>query len=1135
MTYYLKVIQSFVLLSLSLLALSQEIKEESILSEGTWLKVYVTEQGVVRINYQDISSLNFSSGLPEIYGNNNGLLSFRNDGTAPDDLIQIPVFLEAGADNMFNQGDYLLFYNEGTHRWIFDGDSSYSFIRHIYSDTAVYFIRSGSSHRQIPFDDEAYSPGATSLYGDHLYIHEVEKQNILKSGREWYQPVSSLQPVTIPAPAAGSSFEPGTGMRYSLRVLARSSNPTLFRLSGASGTISSTGVEGINILNTTGTYARLVVDEGETEASDAGSYLSVSFHNNGDNSARGWLDYLQIHSRVRHSYTGTQKVISDFRSVGHADATTYSITASAEGIMAWDVTDSRSPVALRTTVGAGNLSVTLPSDTLRRIALFRLADAVRPVRTEGPLPNQNLHAAGGHDMIIVSHPLFLQHAEELASLHAEHNGYSTIIVTPQQIYNEFSGGIPDISAIRNFTRMIRNRGLIDGTPLKNLLLFGDGSYDNITPPPGNPCFIPTYQTRNSHINILSFTSDDYFGLLDPGEGESDGTIDIGIGRLPAASTEEADALVTKIRRYYSPGAAGSWRNIITLAADDEDGNLHMSDAEALAEVIAEYGPAFNINKIYFDSYPQETSINGDAYPAATAAINDRINNGTLIFNYLGHGNELGLAHERVVKIEDINSWSNTARLALFITATCEFSRYDDIDTDPATGAISRKISAGEMALLNPSGGAVALLTTTRIVYSAPNFTLNNQIYKHLFTRSADGRALTLGEIVRLAKNSAGSGDNKRSFTLLGDPALTLSYPWNGVAVVDSVNGRPAETFTDTLNALSTVQIDGYLAGNEGEDVQDFTGMADITLYDKSYPTVTQANDGGLAFPYTLSDRILFKGKAPVTNGRFKLTFMIPRDIDYSYGNARISLYASDGIRDFAGIGTIMTGGFSNFTVTDTTGPEIRLFLNDTLFRNGGISGDSPVLLALIRDPGGINTTGVGIGHDLMAWFDNSTAETRVLNSFFEYDPGSYTSGSVTYPLSGLSPGGHTIKLKAWDNFNNSATGDITFVVRGEKGIILDKLINFPNPFKGSTSVTVEHNRPGIGLKIRIDIFSSGGRHIRSIVVNEYSSGYRTTPVIWDGRSSDNQHVAAGIYPYRVTITTENGETEVKSGRMVIMK
>ena len=1129
-----KALYALILLFLPVFIYGQERTGESLLSNDVWLKVIVTEKGIVRINHSDISSLDFSSGLPELYGNNTGLLSFYNDNSSPDDLRPLPVLLEAGTDNRFGPGDYLLFYNEGTHRWLFDGDSSYSFKRHIYSDTAVYFIRSGNNPLHIPVDNSVYPQGNTSLYGDLLSLHEVEQQNILKSGREWYQPVSHLQPVTIPAVAAGSSFEPGSRVRYRLRVLARSSNPTLFRLTGGSGLISSSGIEGVNILNTTGTYARLVLTEGETDASDAASPLVVSYHNNGDNNARGWLDHLQLHTRVRHTYEGRQKVISDFRSVTGGGTTTFSISASLKDIMAWDVTDSRLPVALKSTVIAGGISVSLPSDTLRRIALFRLSDAVRPVRTEGPLPNQNLHASGGHDMIIVTHPLFLQQAEELATLHAEKNGYNTIIVTPEQIYNEFSGGIPDISAIRNFVKMVHDRGVNDGKTLKNLLLFGDGSYDNKTSPPSNPAYIPTYQTQNSHINILSFTSDDFYGLLDPGEGESAGSLDIGIGRLPAASIEEASSLVNKIKRYYSPEAAGSWRNIITLAADDEDGNLHMSDAESLSQAISVANPAINIEKIYFDSYPQETSINGDAYPEATAAINDRINSGTLIFNYLGHGNELGLAHERVVKIEDINSWTNSNRLALFITATCEFSRYDDIETDPATGVISRKISAGEMALLNPSGGAVALLTTTRIVYSAPNFALNNQIYQHAFTRSSDGNALTLGEIVKLAKNSAGTGDNKRSFTLLGDPAVTLAYPWNGIALIDSVNGVEAAIFTDTLSALSTVTIAGHLAGNGGEMVPGFSGMADITLYDKSYQTVTQANDNGTPFSYNLQNRILFRGKAPVDNGRFRLAFMIPKDIDYNYGSARISLYATNGAEDYSGSQEFLLGGFTNTEVSDTTGPVIRLFLNDTLFRDGGITGVSPQLLAHISDPGGINTTGVGIGHDLMVWLSDQTTDSKVLNNYFEYDPGSYTTGSLRYPLSGLDAGLHAIKVKAWDNYNNSSVARLTFVVRDEKGIVLDRLINYPNPFKESTSVTVEHNRPNTEFTIRIDIFSSAGSHIRSIITDTMPEGYQTPPLVWDGNNSGGQRVAAGIYLYRVTVTTAEGETGAISGRMIII-
>lgn len=1129
-----KLLYALIVLFFPVIIYGQERKEESVLSNGVWLKVIVAEKGIVRINHSDISSLDFSNGFPELYGNNTGLLSFYNDNSSPDDLTPLPVHLESGADNRFGPGDYLLFYNEGTHRWVFDGDSSYNFKRHIYSDTAVYFIRSGNNPLHIPVDNSEYLQDNTSLYGDHLSVHEVEQQNILKSGREWYQPVSHLQPIKIPAVAAGESFEPGSMTRYRLRVLARSPNPTLFRLTGGSGLISSPGIEGVNTLNTTGTYARLVLSEGKTEASDAASPLIVSFHNNGDNNARGWLDYLQIHTRVRHAYNGRQKVISDFRSVSMGSTTTFLISASIKDIVVWDVTDSQLPVALNTTVIAGGISVALPSDTLRRIALFRLSDAAKPVRVEGPVTNQNLHASGGYDMIIVTHSLFLQEAEELASLHAEKNNYSTIIVTPQQIYNEFSGGIQDISSIRNFIKMIRDRGLEDGTTLKNLLLFGDGSYDNRTPPPSNPAYIPTYQTQNSHINILSFTSDDFYGLLDPGEGEPAGTLDIGIGRLPAASTEEARALVNKIRRYYSPEAAGAWRNIITMAADDEDGNLHMSDAEALSQIISVNNPAINIEKIYFDAYPQETSINGDAYPAATAAINDRINSGTLIFNYLGHGNEMGLAHERVVKIEDINSWNNSNRLALFITATCEFSRYDDIETDPATGVISRKISAGEMALLNPSGGAIALLTTTRIVYSAPNFTLNNQIYQHAFSRSPDGSALTLGEIMKLAKNSAGAGDNKRSFTLLGDPAITLAYPWHGIALIDSVNGIKSAIFTDTLSALSAVTIDGHLESYNGEMVPEFTGMADITLYDKSYQTVTQANDNGTPFNYNLQDRILFKGKAPVDSGRFMLSFMIPKDIDYSYGNAIVSLYATNGTEDYAGSQELLTGGFTNIEVSDTTGPVIRLYLNDTLFRDGGISGVSPQLLAQISDPGGINTTGVGIGHDLMVWLSDQSTDSKVLNSYFEYDPGSYTSGSLRYPLSGLDAGLHSIKVKAWDNYNNSSVARLTFVVRDESGIVLDRLINYPNPFKASTYVTVEHNRPNTEFTIRIDIFSSAGSHIRSIISHKVPGGFRTPPLVWDGNSSGGQRVAAGIYPYRVTVTTADGETGVISGRMVII-
>ncbi len=395
-------------------------------------------------------------------------------------------------------------------------------------------------------------------------------------------------------------------------------------------------------------------------------------------------------------------------------------------------------------------------------------------------------------MIIVTHPLFETHARQLAGLHLDDDGTTSIIVTPEQIYNEFSGGIPDAAAIRNFVKMVRDRGNTGGTSLKYLLLFGDGSYENKTPPPLNSSFIPTWQSVNSHVGVLSFTSDDFYGLLDDGEGEADGYLDIGIGRLPAADTASAGIMLRKIRSYLQPSGMGSWRNVLCLVADDEDSNLHMLDAEGLSAAAATAAPPLTTQKIYLDAYRQVTSVTGDSYPDAVRAIDDRMAAGCLIMNYVGHGNESGLAHERVIRTDNINSWKNKNMLPLFITATCEFSRFDDADMNQATGAISARTSAGEMVLLNPDGGGIALMSTTRVVYSAPNYTLNRKIYDYAFRTAPDGRSMRLGDIIRLAKVSSGTGMNKRNFLLLGDPALRLAWPVEGRVVTDSINGVSVE-------------------------------------------------------------------------------------------------------------------------------------------------------------------------------------------------------------------------------------------------------------------------------------------------------------------------------------------------------
>jgi hypothetical protein len=476
-----------------------------------------------------------------------------------------------------------------------------------------------------------------------------------------------------------------------------------------------------------------------------------------------------------------------------------------------------------------------------------------------------------------------------------------------------------------------------------------------------------------------------------------------------------------------------------------------------------------------------------------------------------------------------------AKLPLFITATCEFSRFDDIDINPVNREMVGKTSAGEMVLINPDGGGIALMTTTRVVYSAPNYTLNRNILYYAFTRDSAGKALALGDIIKLAKQNSGNGMNKRNFLLLGDPAVKLAYPWYGEVVTDSINSRPVTQPTDTLKALALVTVSGHIEDYHGADMSDFEGFIYPLVYDKTTRIKTLANDGGQVMEFDLRNNILFSGKTQAYKGKFRFSFIVPKDIDYSFGQGKISYYAARDKEDMGGsFSGFNVGGFTNVVVNDTSGPVIRLFLNDTLFRNGGISDENPVLLALIEDSGGINTTGSGIGHDLTAFLDGDRNNSFVLNSYFETDLDNYKKGRVTYPLSNIASGNHTVDLKAWDNFNNSSAASLKFVVRTDNGFILNHLINYPNPFTSETSITAEHNRPDEELNIRIYIYNMSGKMIRVIETDVFTAGYKIPPVIWDGNDSNGGRVGKGLYPYSVVITTGSGEISRASGRMIIL-
>jgi len=1124
------------LISMTLNARNAKDTASSVLSSGKWFKIAVTKDGIYRIDYSKLNQLGLENpSNPKIYCNNSGQLSYYNNDHGPDDLQELSIYI-SGNDNIFNEGEFLLFFGQGTNRWIFnDTIENYDFLRHNYSDTAYYFLTSGSAPgKKISIAAKPSQPeNYTSSESDALLMHEVDEQNIISSGREWFQPISTTNGITINRDF--TDIITSETIKLDIRVAARASISTIFRLYDGDTLKKSIQLQNVNLFNYTGTHFQIADSSFSILTSSPSPEYKINFYNNGETGAKGWIDYIKIHGRKANTYTGKITQYTDYKSIAPGRITEFTIHSLINDVIIWDISDPLNANLIQYTKTVENITFKSSSDSLKTFIAFSNTNLPTPIIKPGQIPNQDLHVSDPADMIIVTHPLFKTYAEKLANIHLNNSGLITQVVTTEQIYNEFSGGIPDICAIRNFIRLKYQNQKGSMQPLKYLLLFGDGSYENKTLPPNNPNFIPTYQSQNSNVIVSSFTSDDFYGLLDEDEGEAEGLVDIGIGRLPASDTIQAGILLDKIKKYLDPANMGDWKNVINITADDEDGNTHMYDAEGLASTLQNKAPSFNIEKIYLDAFKQTTSVNGQSYPDVNKAINDRINEGCLIFNYVGHGSESGLAHERVIKTDDINSWNNKGKLPLFITATCEFSRFDDININIITRGMTGKTSAGEMVLMNEDGGGIALMSTTRVVYSAPNHFLNNNIFNYAFDRDESGNSLRLGDIIRLAKNNSGSGYNKRNFTLLGDPAIKLAYPWHGKVITDSINNVSVLDNIDSLKALSLITVTGHIENIDGDILNTFNGVVSPLVFDKASKITTLANDGGQTMVFNLTNNILFSGKTMAKNGRFRFTFIVPRDIDYSFGAGKISYYANEYNEDMNGdFSGIVVGGFSNIALFDTAGPDIKLYMNDTLFRNGGITDNNPKLLAIIKDAGGINTTGSGIGHDLTGYLDNDPNKSFVLNSYFENDFDNYMSGKIIYNLSGLSGGDHYLTLKAWDNYNNTSEKTVLFLVETGDAFLLKNLLNYPNPFLNETSIRAEHNRPDATFDVAINIFNLNGRIIKIIKTKIPATGYTLPPVVWDGNDNGGNRVGKGIYPFSVIVMTENGETARTSGRMIIL-
>lgn len=1124
-------------------ALNSVLKEGS----GIWYKISVQNDGFYKIDKTFLESCGINTtGLNptsiNIFGNGDGSLPELNSIPRPDDLVKNAIFISGESDGSFDSGDYILFYGYGPNKWYANGTSEFEQRKNVYSDLSYYFINVNPNDtplriQTVPNLDVVADTVITSY--DYRDVYENDILNLVGGGQRWY----------------GELFDVDLERTINFSIPNIDTEPVRFKTAIASNAVSAGGtsqrfsVNGIVLLDANLPASGGVDFSRSTKAFNLNNPpssipLKITVVRNSPN-VLTYLDRVVLNTKRKLVFYGTQFGFRLLSANNSTAVSAYEITNFPSNGFVWDVTDRQHPKKLEGVLA----STTFTFKTSFEYKEFATSNGLSFYTPEkvGSVAYQNLHALPQADYLIVTHPDFISQATRLADLHRE-TGMTVHVVKTDDIFNEFSSGAPDAVAIRMFVKMFYDRGALNpSTKPKYLLLFGDGTYDPKNRVANNNNYVMTYQVDQSENHISALVTDDFYGMLDNNEAISPtDLLDIGIGRLLISNATQAKQQVDKIEHYLKNGSTlfqnkgascclgesntntfGDWRLKFVQVADDEEGGYFLnSDTEPQYKWVKSNHREMNCDKLYMDAFPQQTSAGGQRYPDVFNAITDRVQRGALIINYVGHGGEVGLAEERVVTIPQIQSWTNINALHLFVSATCEFTKYDD----------PSRVSAGEWASLNPNGAAIALMTTTRSVYFGVNSNTGIAFYHNVFQRDTQGLPLTFGEIVRRTKNEAGNSDNKRSFTLIGDPALKIALPTFQV-VTDSINGLSPQVAVDTLKALSRVTIKGHLTDNNGQTLSSYNGVITPSIFDKIKTQKTLGQDpNSPVINYELQRNIVYKGKASVVNGNFEFSFVVPKDIALDFGKGKISYYANSETSDAFGFDTtFVIGGIDPNGIADEQGPTLDIFMNDEKFVNGSVTDASPVLLLKAFDENGINTIGNGIGHDIVAILDGDVAKPIVLNDFYVSNLDDFQRGEIRYQIPNLANGSHRLEIKVWDVNNNSSTASIEFLVQEKEAPSIEHVYNYPNPFSTKTSFMFEHNQACSNLDVQIQVFTVSGKLVKSINKIVPTIGFRSEGIEWDGKDEFQDQLAKGVYIYRLKIKNSDGLTTEKTEKLVILR
>lgn len=1101
---------------------------------GDWYKVLVSETGIYKLTFNDLKNMGMQvNGInPDyisMFGKGGAILNEKAGEHYMDDLTEISIRVVNATPGVFAEGDYILFYAEGPRTWALNPFTNrMNHATHLYTDQIAYFITVAKHPGlRIPVADPVT---VASNYNSDSYIAEAlyEEDNIslIKSGRKWYSFKFDTYTRTLNIPEFDfPDIDLATPVVLSYGLAGKATSTMSFNLKVNGVIVNTVNIAGVIGDNSFGNE----VASAKTFIPTSGNMkIQVQFNPSGS-SAFGWLDYISLNVRSKLVFHGGQMGFRDPLSVRDGRVTTFTMQSDASNLELWDVTSHSYAHAIPFNRSGNNVTFKCSTQILREMIAFDGTNFLTPVAA-GKVENQDLHAIGNYDMIIITDPVFSAQANRLARLHRQQGDISAKVVLLPEIYNEFSSGHQDITAIRDFMKMLHDRGHDQGAP-KYLLLFGNASYDVKNRIVNNSNFVPTYESLNSIKPTESYLTDDYFGLLDDGEGTSvnqvNGLLDIGIGRFPVRTQEQATEMVDKVEAYLQNDSLtqGDWRNTILVIADDQDRNTHLDQAERLSDTIELHYPLFNVYKIYFDAFRQYSTPGGGRYPEVNREIVSHIDKGALITNYIGHGGEAGWADERVLEKTDINAWKNFNRMGLFFTATCEFSRFDD----------PQQTSAGELVFLNPDGGALAMITTTRLAFASTNESLNASFIDTVLNEQ--GGIPRFGDLIKYTKNDNIISPNARQLSLFGDPALPFSHPRYNV-VTTSIVDPATLTAIDTISANQVVAVNGEIQNHQNETMSGFNGLLYVKVYDKTSTVRTLGQDSdSWETDFSIQKNIIYQGKVKVTGGLFSFTFPVPLDIDYNFGNGKISYYATDGVDDAHGYtNNFIIGGSKVLPVADDAGPDIKLYINDTTFVDGDLTSENPILLVNLFDPSGINTVGNGVGHDLTAMLDGDSYNSVLLNDFYVADRDSYSSGWAKYQFTGLDDGLHSITVKAWDVYNNSSEATISFTVKHDIRLDIDQVIAYPNPAKGPVCFKFRHNLFDGALNIEIEIYNSTGTLVRVLNPGKViSQGYMVDDVYWDGLGNNSSILRSGLYICRVKVLDRNGNSSAQTVKIIMAK